>query len=71
VSKKELRLEATSTSSSATLKAYVSSTGTLIGTLSNLGGGKYGLQKSWPSNPQRVTVKSTLGGSATASVVAK
>jgi hypothetical protein len=71
VSQKELRLEATGSSSSATLKAYVAATNELIGTLSNLGGGKYGFQGAWPTNPQSVVVRSSGGGSATASVVAK
>jgi hypothetical protein len=67
-SKRELRVEATSTYSSATLKVYVTSTGQLIGTLSNYGGGKYGGQFTWSSNPQSITVKSSLGGSATKAV---
>ena len=57
-----LRVEATS-SPAGTLTAYVASTGQLIGTLSN---GR--LEVNWPSNPGRVTVKSTNGGQATASV---
>lgn len=64
-------MEASSTSSSATLKAYVASTGALIGTLANLGGGRYELQGSWPSNPQSVAVRSSAGGTGTAPVVAK
>jgi len=66
---KVLSIEATSTSSSATLRAYVTSTNTLIGTLTNNGGGRYSRQFSWPSNPGNVTVKSSLGGSASCSVV--
>jgi hypothetical protein len=69
--KKELRVEAKSTSSTATLKVYVSATDELIGTLSNNGGGKYSGQFSWPSNPQNITVKSSLGGSATKAVTLK
>jgi hypothetical protein len=71
VSKKELRLEATGSNATATLKAYVTSSGALIGTLVANGGGKYSLQTTWPTNPVSVTVRSTLGGSATATVVAK
>ncbi|HEV8687592.1 MAG TPA: hypothetical protein VGQ84_09965 [Gaiellaceae bacterium] len=71
VSSKSLRLEATSTSSSATLKAYVSSTDALIGTLSNNGGGRYSGQFSWPTNPQTIVVWSSLRGSATKAVTAK
>lgn len=69
--KKQLRMEATSTSSSATLDVYVTTTGTLVGRLGNLGGGRYGSQFSWPTNPQNVTVKSSLGGSASAPVAVR
>jgi hypothetical protein len=68
---RELRVEATSSSSSATLKAYVTSTGQLIGTLTNEGGGRYRGQFSWPSNPQNITVRSNLGGSASRTVSPK
>jgi hypothetical protein len=67
-SKKQLRVQATSTSGSATIKAYVTSTGALIGTLSNAGGGKYQGQFAWPSNPVNITVRSSQGGSASKSV---
>jgi hypothetical protein len=66
-----LRVEATSTSSSATLRAYVTSSGALIGTLSNSGGGQCRGEWSWPANPGSVTVKSSLGGSATRTVTLK
>jgi len=69
--KRELRVEATSTNSSAVLRCYVSSTGALIGTLTNDGGGRYRGQFSWPSNPQSITVRSSLGGSATRTVAAR
>jgi hypothetical protein len=71
LAKKTLRIEATSTSSSATLKVYVTSTDEVIGTLTNNGGGKYSGQFSWPANPSNVTVKTSLGGSATKAVTAK
>jgi hypothetical protein len=64
--KRVLRIEASSSSSSATLKAYVSSTNQLIGTLSG-GRGEF----SWPTNPQNITVRSSLGGSASRTVTAK
>jgi hypothetical protein len=66
-----LKVEATSTSSSATLKVHVTSTNALIGTLTNDGGGRYRGEFSWPSNPQSVTVRSSLGGSAAKTVTAK
>jgi hypothetical protein len=69
--KRTLRVEATSTSSTATLQAFVTSTGQLIGTLTNSGGGKYAGQFSLTSNPGSITVKSSLGGSATRAVSVK
>lgn len=69
--KRLLRIEATSTSSSATLRVFVSSTGALLGTLSNNGGGQYKAELSVSTNPQNITVRSSLGGVATANVVLK
>lgn len=71
VSKRQLQLQATSTSASATLKAYVTSTDALIGTLTNKGGGKYEGQFAWPANPQNVTIRSSLNGSASKAVTLK
>jgi hypothetical protein len=59
------------TSASATLRVYVTSTGALIGTLKKLGGSKHAGQFTWPSNAQSLTVRSTAGGSASATVGAK
>ena len=67
----QLRLEATSTSSAATLRVYVTSTNVQIGTLRNEGGGRYRGEFSWPSNPQNITIRSSLGGSASRAVTAK
>jgi hypothetical protein len=58
-----LRVEATSSNSSATLKVYVTSTGVLLGTMS---GGRF--ETNIASNPGTVTVKSSLGGQATRAV---
>ena len=68
---RQLRVEATSSNSSATLQVYVSSTNALIGTLRNEGGGRYRGDFSWSSNPQNITVRSSSGGSATRSVTLK
>ena len=65
-SKRELRVEASSSSSGATLRVYVTSTDEFIGTLSD-GKGEF----SWPSNPGNITVRSSLGGSASRSVTLK
>ena len=70
-SKRTLRIEATSTSSNATLQVFVSATGQLLGTLANNGGGQYRAELSVATNPQNITVRSSLGGVATASVIAK
>ena len=69
--KRVLRVEATSTSSNATLRVFVSATGQLLGTLSNNGGGQYRAELSVSTNPQNITVRSSLGGVATSSVVTK
>jgi hypothetical protein len=69
--KRVLRIEATSTSNNATLRVFVTATGQLLGTLSNSGGGQYRAELSAATNPQNITVRSSLGGVATASVVAK
>ncbi len=67
---RELRVEASSTNGSAVLRVYVTATNTLIGTLSNNGGGRYEGRFSWPSNPQNITVRSSLGGAASRTVTA-
>lgn len=66
--KQTLRVEATSTSSSATLQVFNTGTGALIGTLSNNGGGQYRGEFRVATNPQNITVRSSLGGSATRAV---
>ena len=67
----ELRVEATSSSSTATLQVYVTSTNILIGTLRNEGGGRYRGDFSWSTNPQSITVRSNLGGQTTRTVTLK
>jgi len=69
-SKRELRVEASGSNAGATLRVYVTSTGALIGTLTN-SGGKYAGQFTLASNPQNITVRSSLGGQATKAVVLK
>jgi len=68
---RRLRVEATSTRSTATLRVFVTSTNQLIGTLSNDGGGRYRGEFSWPANPQNITVRSNFGGQATRTVTAR
>jgi hypothetical protein len=69
--KRELRVEAASTNSSATLRVYVTSTNTLIGILSNEGGGRYRGEFSWSTNPQNITIRSSFGGIASRTVTLK
>jgi hypothetical protein len=52
-----------------TLRAYVTSSNTLIGTLSGDVDGSYIGDFSWPSNPQVITVRSSLGGGGDLQVV--
>jgi FG-GAP-like repeat len=66
-----LRVEATSTRATATLQVFVTSTGQLIGTLSNEGGGRFRGEFAWSVNPQSITVRSNFGGQATRTVTLK
>jgi hypothetical protein len=68
---RRLRIEATSTRSTATLQVFVTSSGQLIGTLSNEGGGRFRGEFSWPVNPQSITVRSNFGGQATRTVTVR
>jgi hypothetical protein len=69
--KRNLRVEATSTRATATLQVFVTSSGQLIGTLANNGGGKFSGRFTWSINPQNITVKSNFGGQATRTVKVK
>ncbi|MBW8906735.1 MAG: hypothetical protein JF611_13910 [Betaproteobacteria bacterium] len=66
--KDELRMAARSSNSGATLRVYVSSSEQMIGTLRNLGDGRYSGQFSWSVNPQNITVRSSACGSAISAV---
>ncbi len=70
-SNRTLRVEATSTRTNATLQVFITSSGQLVGTLANNGGGKYGGQLNWSVNPQNITVRSSFGGSAQSTVAAR
>jgi hypothetical protein len=67
----DLHVEATGSNASATLSVYVTSTNALIGTLRNEGSGRYRGDFSWSTNPQHITVRSSLGGSASRTVTLK
>lgn len=62
-----LTIEATSTNPNAILSVYTQSGGFMF-TLTNQGGGRYFDQRGWVTNPQVITVRSNLGGSATATL---
>ena len=66
-SKRQLKVTASSSRSGATLRVYVTSTGALIGTL-KASGTKHTGQFTLSTNPQSITVKSSLGGGATRAV---
>jgi len=67
----QLKLDALSTSPSATLTVWNASTGALIGSMSNAGNGKYTGTFAVPVAVTSVTLKSSLGGTTTGSVVQK
>jgi hypothetical protein len=71
VNKRELRVGAKSTSSTATLRVLVTATGDLIGALTKSGDGRSSGQFTWPVNPQEIAVRSSLCGSATKAVTPK
>ncbi len=71
VSSRTLRVETTSTRTDATLQAFVTASGQIIGTLINNGGGKYSGQLNWATKPQNITVSSSYGGAATSAVILK
>jgi FG-GAP-like repeat len=68
VARRELRIGATSMNPAATLSVSVTATGERIGTLTNSGGGSYRGRFKWSPNPQQITVTSSAGGSAVATV---
>jgi hypothetical protein len=70
-SRHDLRVAATSTGSTATLQVYVTSTGALIGMLKRYDGNRYSGRFTWPVNPQNITVRSSLCGSAMKAVTVK
>jgi hypothetical protein len=70
-SKRTLRAEASSSRSNATMQVFVTSTGQLIGSLSNNGGGRFSGQFNWSTNPQNITVRSNFQGAASRAVTVK
>ena len=69
--KKTLLIESTSSNTNVTMTVSNTSTGAVLGTLPNKGGGKYQGTLSVATNPVNITVKSSGGGSATRAVTLK
>ena len=67
----QLTVQATDTNTSATLTVSVTSTGSVLGTMTNNGGGSYSAKFSALPNPMNITVKSNSGGSDSARVKAR
>jgi probable HAF family extracellular repeat protein len=65
-----LTVQATDSDPSATLRVYVTATDTLLGTLRKKRAG-YAGKFPVASNPENITVKSSLGGSATSAVTVR
>ncbi|MEO7724552.1 MAG: hypothetical protein ABIU29_07680 [Chthoniobacterales bacterium] len=63
-----LTVQATSTSTTAALQLFVTSTDEFIGILTEVSPGKYVGRFSFPLNPESVTIRSTDGGTDTAVV---
>ena len=70
-SKGTLRVDASGTEPTVTLRVYVTATGALVGTLKNNGNGRYTASLSWPTYPENVTVRSSFGGFASSPVSVK
>ena len=70
-SKGVLRVDATGSEPSATLRVYVTTTGALVGTLKNNGSGRFSGSFQWPTFPDNITVRSNFGGSASSPVSPK
>jgi len=71
IARSQLTVQATDTDDTAMLTVSVTSTGEVLGPMINRGGGSYSAKFTGISNPQRITVTSDLGGSATARVRAR
>jgi hypothetical protein len=70
-SKGSLRVDATGTEPSATLRVYVTASGAFVGTLKSNGSGRFSASLSWPTYPENITVRSSFGGSASSPVALK
>lgn len=71
VSKKQLTVQASSTSQTVMLTVTSTATGEVIGILTNKGAGSYAGTFALPASPQNITVTSDLGGTANRAVTLK
>lgn len=71
IARSQLTVQATDTNDTATLTVSVTSSGVILGPMTNNGGGNYSAKFSGLANPMNITVTSNLGGSATARVKAR
>ena len=66
--RRQLTVQATGSNSAAELTVSVTSSGTILGPMTNNGGGNYSAKFSRITNPVNITVTSNLGGSDSANV---
>ncbi len=71
IARSQLTVQATDSNSTATLTVSVTSTGQVLGTMTNQGNGTYQAKFSGVANPVNITVTSNLGGSDSAAVRAR
>lgn len=70
-SRSQLTVQATDSNETAVLTVSVTSTGMVLGTMTNKGGGNYSAKFNGIANPLNITVTSNLGGTASARVRAR
>ena len=71
ISRSQLTVQATDTNTTATLTVSVTSSGMVLGTMNNNGGGSYSAKFSGIANPVNITVTSNFGGTDSARVRAR
>ncbi len=64
-----LKISATSNNPNAILSVYLTASNSFMFNLTNLGGGRFQMQRPWLDNPLSITVRSNFGGAATHSTV--
>ena len=67
----QLILQATDSNPAAVLTVKVTSSGEILGTMNTRGDGRYQLKDGPISNPENITVTSSLGGSASSDVMSR